>query len=82
MAFIQLFRLDAVTLALEALSEVGGMTVSDCREFGRKREAEAGGALPRDGGERNGRPGDGKVLVWSLAQVIRIRTGETGISAL
>ncbi len=72
MAFIQPFRLDAVTLALDALSEVGGMTVSDCRGFGRKREAEAGGALP----------GDGKVPVWSLAQVIRIRTGETGVSAL
>ena len=106
--------------------------MSDCRGFGGKREAEAGGALPRDGGERD-RPddepraprrrryetsdvadfssklrvevavagqdtaakvaatiainphraaGDGKVMVWSLAQVIRIRTGETWVSAL
>lgn len=36
-AMIQPFRLDAVTLALEQLPEFGGMTVLDCRGFGRGR---------------------------------------------
>lgn len=35
MAVIQPFRLDAVTMALEQLPGFGGMTVSDCRGFGR-----------------------------------------------
>lgn len=34
-AIIQPFKLDTVTLALEALPGFGGMTVSDCRGFGR-----------------------------------------------
>lgn len=36
-AVIQPFRLDAVTLALEATEGFGGMTVSDCRGFGRDK---------------------------------------------
>ncbi len=36
-AIIQPFKLDAVTLALEGLSMFGGMTVSDCRGFGRDK---------------------------------------------
>ena len=36
-AVIQPFRLDAVTLALEQLPEFGGMTVLECRGFGRGR---------------------------------------------
>lgn len=35
MAVIQEFRLDAVTRALEQLPGFGGMTVTDCRGFGR-----------------------------------------------
>lgn len=35
MAVIQPFRLDAVMMALEQLPGFGGMTVSDCRGFGR-----------------------------------------------
>lgn len=38
-AVIQPFKLDAVTLALEALPEFGGVTVSDCRGFGRGKLA-------------------------------------------
>ena len=34
-AVIQPFKLDAVTLALEALPGFGGMTVVECRGFGR-----------------------------------------------
>ena len=36
-AIIQPFKLDAVTLALERLPGFGGMTVSDCRGFGREK---------------------------------------------
>lgn len=36
-AIIQPFRLDAVTLALESLPGFAGMTVSDCRGFGREK---------------------------------------------
>lgn len=34
-AFIQPFKLDTVTLALEQIPAFNGMTVSDCRGFGR-----------------------------------------------
>lgn len=36
-AIIQPFKLDAVVLALQGLEEPVGMTVSDCRGFGRSR---------------------------------------------
>lgn len=43
LAIIQPFKLDAVTLALEAIPRFGGMTVSECRGFGHgKVEREAG----------------------------------------
>ena len=43
LAIIQPFRLDAVTLALEQLPQLGGMTISACRGFGRgKRSPEEG----------------------------------------
>ena len=57
MAVIQPFKLDDVTLALERLSHFGGMTVSDCRGFGRGKvgaegdepsERESGGAMVVD----------------------------------
>jgi nitrogen regulatory protein PII len=44
MAVIQRFRLDPVTMALEQLPEFGGMTVTDCRGFGRGRVASEAGA--------------------------------------
>jgi nitrogen regulatory protein P-II 2 len=31
---------------------------------------------------RTGKIGDGKIFVYNLEQVVRIRTGETGIDAL
>ena len=40
MAIIPPFRLDAVTLALEALEGFGGMTVVNCRGFGREKVVE------------------------------------------
>lgn len=36
-AVIQPFKLDAVTLALEAIPNCGGMTVSECRGFGKEK---------------------------------------------
>ena len=35
-----------------------------------------------EGSARNGKIGDGKVFVYDLEQVVRIRTGETGKDAL
>lgn len=47
LAFIQAFKLDEVTLALEALPHCGGMTVSNCRGFGcGKRGDRASGSTP------------------------------------
>ena len=40
LAVIQPFKLDAVTLALEQLPEFGGMTVVECRGFGRNKMHE------------------------------------------
>lgn len=45
LAIIQPFRLDEVTLALEALPGFGGMTVSECRGFG---HGKVGGEVPVD----------------------------------
>ncbi|KAB2969622.1 MAG: P-II family nitrogen regulator [Thermoanaerobaculia bacterium] len=53
-AIIQPFRLDAVTLALEAIGGFGGMTVSDCRGFGRGKVAARLAGGPRDGDRREG----------------------------
>lgn len=39
-AVIQPFKLDAVTLALEELPGFGGMTVVECRGFGREKPVE------------------------------------------
>lgn len=38
-AILQPFKLEAVTLVLEALSDFGGVTVSECRGFGREKIA-------------------------------------------
>lgn len=44
-AIIQPFKLDAVTLALEQLSEFHGITVSDCRGFGHDKLLRERGEL-------------------------------------
>ena len=123
MAVIQPHRLDAVTLALEHIPGLGGMTVSDCRGFGRGKLAaeepdssgDAAGALRRRSTDlalvdftakvrleiavagaarahkvvetitrtaHTGRPGDGKVFLWLLDYVVRVRTGEEDADAL
>jgi nitrogen regulatory protein P-II 2 len=35
-----------------------------------------------EGAARTGKIGDGKIFVTAIEQVIRIRTGETGVEAL
>ena len=35
-----------------------------------------------EGAARTGKIGDGKIFVYDVEQVIRIRTGETGVEAL
>lgn len=122
--FIQEFRLDAVTRALAQLRGFGGMTVSDCRGFGRgKLVRDSDVAAREERGERSrasgtaesltdfapkvrveamvageaaarevfealahaahtGRPGDGKVVMWPVADAVRVRTGERGGAAL
>jgi nitrogen regulatory protein P-II 2 len=35
-----------------------------------------------EAGARTGKIGDGKIFVYDLEQVVRIRTGETGAEAL
>ena len=52
-AIIQPFRLDAHTLAVEAIPGVSGMTVSPCRGFGHEKLADA----TRGGDESLERPG-------------------------
>ena len=47
LAIVQPFKLDAVTLALENIAGFGGMTVSDCRGFGRGKVAEEDDAVDR-----------------------------------
>lgn len=42
-AMIQPFKLDHVTLALESIAWFGGMTVLECRGFGREKVAHVGG---------------------------------------
>jgi len=54
-AFIQPFKLDEVTLALERVGGFAGMTVSECRGFGHEKLEElhtsaGGGAVAKSGG--------------------------------
>ena len=89
------FKLDDVR---EALAEVGvsGLTVTEVKGFGRQKghtELYRGAEyvvdfLPKvkieavEGAARTGKIGDGKIFVYNLEQVVRIRTGETGREAL
>ncbi len=73
-AIIQEFKLDAVTLALESLPHFGGMTVSDCRGFGREKleDEESQG----DAGEQTG-PRTGAGLV-DFTPKVRIEIAVAG----
>lgn len=53
-AVIQPFKLDALTLALEALPEFGGLTVTECRGFGRGKAADQSESGPSGSSSRGG----------------------------
>jgi nitrogen regulatory protein P-II 2 len=85
-AIIKPFKLDDVR---QALGEIGvqGLTVSEVKGFGRQK-----GQIDDDlvdqaveaitSSANTGKIGDGKIFITALEQVVRIRTGESGPSAL
>ena len=108
-AIIQPFMLDNVLLALDAIAELPGLTVSQVLGWGKARGAtvdepvrEAGHSFAKKTKleivvadelaprvvqaivetARSGRPGDGKIFVSDVEQVVRIRTGERDEEAL
>lgn len=124
-AIIQPFKLDVVTLALERIPGFGGMTISECRGFGRRKVSTEAAAADGRGGTpevsrhgsaevgltdftqkmkleiavagraradavisaiseaaHTGRPGDGKIFVWPIITVVRVRTLDLDAAAL
>lgn len=89
-AVVRPFKLDDLRQAIAQLG-VQGVTVTEVHEaqFGprAKLEIAVDDAIVEPVLEalanvsRTGRPGDGRILVRELEQVIRIRTGETGVAA-
>jgi nitrogen regulatory protein P-II 2 len=94
-AIIKPFKLDEVREALSAIG-VQGITVTEVKGFGRQKghtELYRGAEyvvdfLPKvkieaiEKSANTGKIGDGKIFVFDLEQVVRIRTGETGADAL
>ena len=89
-AVVRPFKLDELRNAIAQLG-VQGVTVTEVHEleFGPRSKVEIAidAAITEPVLEaianvaRTGRPGDGRILLAGLEQAIRIRTGETGISA-
>ncbi len=88
-AIIKPFKLDEVREALSGLG-VSGITVTEVKGFGRQKghtELYRGAEyvvdfLPKVKAAQTGKIGDGKIFVWDLEQVVRIRTGEAGEAAI
>jgi nitrogen regulatory protein P-II 2 len=86
-AIIKPFKLDEVREALSAVG-VQGITVTEVKGFGRQKghtELYRGAEYAVEaieGSARTGKIGDGKIFIYDLEQVVRIRTGETGNQAL
>ena len=94
-AIIKPFKLDEVREALSGLG-VSGITVTEVKGFGRQKghtELYRGAEYVVDDlldqaieaiskAAQTGKIGDGKIFVWDLEQVVRIRTGEAGESAI
>ena len=89
-AIIKPFKLDEVK---EALQEVGlqGITVTEAKGFGRQKvkvevvlsdEAVEPAIEAIRKAAQTGRIGDGKIFVSNIEEVVRIRTGETGLDAV
>lgn len=108
-AIIQPFKLSAVTMALQDIPGFPGMTVSDCRGFGKEKGKEGPHRVIEDlidyipkvkieimlkdemvdkvvevitKTAHTGNPGDGKVFVYDIERVVRIRTFEEGEEAI
>ena len=91
-AIIKPFKLDEVKQGLAEIGNVG-MTISEVKGFGQQKghtELYRGAEyvvdfIPKIKIERTaktGRIGDGKIFVYDVAEIIRIRTGQTGNDAL
>ncbi|OYV94645.1 MAG: transcriptional regulator [Ferrovum sp. 37-45-19] len=81
-AIIKPFKLDEVREALSAIG-VQGITVTEVKGFGRQTSEMLDQVLEAiEKSANTGKIGDGKIFVFELEQVIRIRTGETGSEAL
>ena len=89
-AIIKPFKLDEVK---DALNEIGiqGMTVTEVKGFGRQKghtELYRGAEyivdfIPKiEKVAKTGKIGDGKIFVSSVEEVVRIRTGEQGETAV
>jgi len=92
-AIIKPFKLDEVR---KAISDVGvqGVTVTEVRGFGRqivpntKNQIAVADSMVDQLVEaiqksaRTGKVGDGKIFVFALTQVVRIRTGERDAGAI
>jgi nitrogen regulatory protein PII len=84
-AVIKHFRLDEVR---KALTDIGieGMTVIEVKGFGRQKGHmevkldEVVGTIQEHA--KTGEIGDGKIFIYSLDNIIRIRTGEQGEAAM
>jgi nitrogen regulatory protein P-II 1 len=86
-AIIRPFKLEEVK---EALVEEGirGLTISEVRGYGRQKghtETYRGSEYRIDAilkTAKTGQVGDGKIFIYNVEDVVRIRTGESGKDAL
>jgi len=108
-AIIQPFKLSAVTRTLQEIPGFPGMTVSDCRGFGKEKGKEGPHRVIEDLVDyipkvrieimlkdemvdqvvetiariaHTGNPGDGKIFVYDLEKVVRIKTLQHGEEAI
>ena len=81
-AIIQPEQLETVQKAL-VRHGVGGMTISEVSGYGRQRghvEVYRGEVIVQSA--RTGQVGDGKVWIVPVDTVVRVRTGESGATAI
>ena len=77
-AIVQPFRLDPVTLALERIDGFGGMTVSDCRGFGRgKIRGERADGSTADG-SRDGESAHAGLGLSDFTKKVRLDIAASG----
>ena len=108
-AIIKPFILEKVLIALDAMEDLPGVTVSEVRGWGHLPERRQGNDVEQAGhgfstkikleivvkdeqtqqvveavatAAQTGNPGDGKIFVNTVSQVVHIRTGESGPEAI